>query len=129
MGKIMLNFSVARWERGLQGFDDDPDWWLHPLLPYAHRSQCGQVHHCQHRQHHHLPQIDDTSPHKNIIINRNDHCLVILLQIHQHQQSSFFIEQCSSASPGKVFHLFIFYLFIVAGQSDNLQYFYELELD
>ena len=57
--------AVARWERGLQGFDDDPDWWLHPLLPYAHRSQCGQVHHCQHRQHHHLPQIHDTSPHKN----------------------------------------------------------------
>ena len=41
------------------------DRWLHPLLPYAHRSQCGQVHHCQHRQHHHLPQIHDTSPHKN----------------------------------------------------------------
>ena len=32
--------SVARWERGLQGFDDDPDWWIHPLLPHAHRAQC-----------------------------------------------------------------------------------------
>ena len=42
--------AVARRERGLQGFDDDPDWWLHPLLPYAHRAQCGQVHH-------QLPQI------------------------------------------------------------------------
>ena len=68
--------AVARWERGLQGFDDDPNWWLHPLLPYAHRSQCGQVH---------LPQIYDTSLLKNIIINWNDHCLVIMLQVHQHQ--------------------------------------------
>ena len=34
------NVSVARWERGLQGFDDDPNWWIHPLLPHAHRAQC-----------------------------------------------------------------------------------------
>ena len=49
MGKTILNVSVARWERGLQGFDDDPNWWIHPLLPNAHRPQCRQVH-----QHHHL---------------------------------------------------------------------------
>ena len=41
--------SVARWERGLQGFDDDPDRWIHPLLPHAHRTQCWQVDH-QHNQ-------------------------------------------------------------------------------
>ena len=54
--------AVARRERGLQGFDDDPDWWLHPLLPYAHRAQCRQVHHRQHRHHHQYhPQIYNTS--------------------------------------------------------------------
>ena len=51
--------AVARRERGLQGFDDDPNWWLHPLLPYAHRTQCGQVHHRHHRHRH--PQIYNTS--------------------------------------------------------------------
>ena len=50
MGKTILNVSVARWERGLQGFDDDPNWWIHPLLPNAHRPQCRQVH----QHHHHL---------------------------------------------------------------------------
>ena len=48
----MLNFSVARWERGLQGFDDDPDWRIHPLLPHAHRAQCRQVHHHHHLEYH-----------------------------------------------------------------------------
>ena len=51
MGKIISNVSVARWERGLQGFDDDPNWWIYPLLPHAHRAQCRQVHH---QHHHHL---------------------------------------------------------------------------
>ena len=46
--------AVARRERGLQGFDDDPNWWLHPLLPYAHRAQYRQVDH-------HLPQIHNTT--------------------------------------------------------------------
>ena len=77
MMMMMLNVSVARWERGLQGFDDDPDWWLHPLLPYAHRSQCGQVQHCHHRRHrnhHHRSQIYNTSflLLLKIIINSND---------------------------------------------------------
>ena len=40
MTVMMMNVSVARWERGLQGFDDDPHRWIHPLLPYAHRTQC-----------------------------------------------------------------------------------------
>ena len=35
----MDEISVARWERGLQGVDDDSDWGIHPLLTYAHRTQ------------------------------------------------------------------------------------------
>ena len=52
MMMMMLNVSVARWERGLQGFDDDPDWRIHPLLPHAHRAQCRQVHHHHHLEYH-----------------------------------------------------------------------------
>ena len=32
--------TVARWQRGLQGADDDQDWGIHPLLPHARRAQC-----------------------------------------------------------------------------------------
>ena len=31
--------SVARWQRGLQGLDDDPHWRIHSLLSHADRAQ------------------------------------------------------------------------------------------
>ena len=35
--------SVACGEFRVQGFDDGPDWWLHPLLPHAYCSFHRQV--------------------------------------------------------------------------------------
>ena len=37
---MMMTVAVARWERGLQGFYDDPDRGLSPFLTYACRTQC-----------------------------------------------------------------------------------------
>ena len=31
--------SVARWQRGLQGLDDDPHWRIHSLFSHADRAQ------------------------------------------------------------------------------------------